>query len=306
MHTRARHVVTGGLSYIGKHITRRLVDREDGVLILTGHPDRANPFGARVRIAPFSFQNPEALCESLRGATTLFNTYWVRFDYGQVSFALAVDQSKILFQAARKAGIKRIVHVSVSNPSEISPFPYFRGKARVEQALGECGLPHTIIRPTLVFGGEEEILVNNLAWLLRRFPVFAIPRGAAYRLQPVHVDDVAALVVEAALQADTRVFDAAGPDIYRFEELVRVIAGRIPARALLVRTSPSLALFLLRILGLLMRDVVLTPDELGALGADLLVSKEAPRGHIRFGDWLTTHGEHLGRHYASEMLRHFR
>ena len=299
-------VVTGGLSYIGKHITRRLVDRRDNVLILTGHPDRPNPFGDRVRIAPVSLLNPEVLCQSLDGASTLFNTYWVRFDYGEISFARAVEHTKILFHAAKKAGVRRIIHLSVSNPSADSPFPYFRGKALIERALADSGIPHSIIRPTLVFGGEEEILVNNIAWLLRRFPVFALPRGTGYRLQPIHVDEVAALAVEAASGGDTRTLDAAGPDIYRFDHLVRLIAREIRSRAVFVPTSPSLALWLLKIVGLLVRDVVLTDDELGALRDDLLVSKDTPLGQIRFCDWLKSQRGQLGKRYASEMVRHFR
>lgn len=305
MQSQTRHAVTGGLSYIGKHITRLLVERDKQVLVLTGHPDRPNPFGEQVRVAPFSFESPEALCETLRGVTVLFNTYWVRFDYREVSFVRAVAQSRTLFDAAKKAGVQRIVHLSVSNPSRSCPFPYYRGKAEVENALAESGLQHTIIRPTLVFGGQEEILVNNIAWLLRRFPIFALPGGASYRLQPIHVDDVAALALEASAQTDTRVFDAAGPDILTFEDLVRSIAKGINSHSFFIRTSPALALFLLRIVGLLVRDVVLTPDELGALGADLLVSKESPRGSIRFNEWIKTNGQRLGRRYASEMRRHF-
>lgn len=298
-------VVTGGLSYIGKHITQRLVDRGDQVLILTGHPDRPNPFGERVRIAPFSFSNPEVLCQTLQGVTTLFNTYWVRFDYRRVSFAQAVEHNMTLFQAAKKAGVRRIIHLSVSNPSEDSPFPYFRGKARIERLLADSGVPHCIIRPTLVFGGEEEILVNNIAWLLRCFPVFALPRGGAYRLQPIHVHEVAALALDAASQANGSTLDAAGPDIYRFEDLVRLIAREIRTRVLFIPTSPSLALVLLRIVGLFVQDVVLTKDELGALRADLLVLKETPKGKIRFCDWLKNHADQVGKRYASEMIRHF-
>lgn len=305
MPAQTRHVVTGGLSYIGKHVTRLLVERDNQVLVLTGHPSRPNPFGDLVRIAPFSFDGPDRLRDSLRGASVLFNTYWVRFDYGPVSFTRAVAQSRVLFRAAKEAGIRRIVHLSVSNPSRACPFPYFRGKAEVEEVLAASGLPHTIIRPTLVYGGPEEILVNNIAWLLRRFPIFALPRGTSYRLQPIHVDEVAALALEAAAHTDSRVVDAAGPEVFTFEELVRSISKAVRSHAVFVRTSPALALFLLRIVGFLVRDVVLTPDELGALGADLLVSHAPPRGKRRFEEWLTSHGPQLGRRYASEMRRHF-
>ncbi len=100
--------------------------------------------------------------------------------------------------------------------------------------------------------------------------------------------------------------DAAGPDIYCFDDLVRLIARSIRSRALLVPTHTSIALWLLKVVGVLVKDVVLTEDELGALWADLLVSDEPPRGHIRFRDWLESHREQLGKRYASEMVRHFR
>lgn len=188
------NIITGGLSYIGKYITRRLLEKGQRVLILTGHPNRPNPFGERVRIAPFHFDNTGALIQSLQGATTLYNTYWVRFDYGQISFSKAVENTRALIKAAAESGIRKIVHISVSNPSEESPFPYFRGKAQLEKAIVESKLPYAIIRPTLVYGGEEEILVNNIAWLLRRFPVFALTGNGEYRLQPIVVEEVAALV----------------------------------------------------------------------------------------------------------------
>ncbi len=299
-------VVTGGLSYIGKSITKRLVEAGHEVLILTGHPDRPNPFGKQVRVLPFRFAYPALLTESLRGATTLYNTYWVRFDYREVSFERAIENTRVLFQAAGQAGIQKVVHLSVSNPSEDSPFPYYRGKATVEKSLLESTLPYVIIRPTLVFGGEDEILISNITWLLRRFPIFALPRGAAYRLQPIHVDEVAALAVEAAASAHNAILDAAGPEIHRFEDMVRLIRDKIRSRALFIRTRPAVALLLLKVVGLMVRDVVLTKDELGALGADLLVSHETPRGKTNLGNWLDRNGPHLGRRYASEITRHFR
>jgi uncharacterized protein YbjT (DUF2867 family) len=299
-------VVTGGLSYIGKHITQRLVAEGQRVVVLTGHPNRPNPFGDHIRIAPFHFDDRAALVGELSGATTLFNTYWVRFDRGDVSFDRALRNIRRLIDAAKEGGIRRIVHVSVSNPSEDSPFPYFRGKAAVERMIGDCGLSYVIIRPTLVYGGEEEILVNNIAWLLRRFPVFALPSQGGYRLQPVHVEEVAELAVEQSRRPDRSTVDAAGPEIMTFETMVRLIAAKLGRRPFLIPAPPGTALWLLKIVGLLVNDVVLTADELGALKAELLVSNEPPRGKIRLGEWLDGHAGRLGLRYASELERHYR
>ena len=299
-------VVTGGLSYIGKYITRRLVSVGKKVLILTGHPGRDNPFGDQVEIAPFDFDDARTLINRLQGATTLYNTYWVRFPYGHVSFEQAVEQTKRLIQAAGEAGVRRIVHISVSNPSADSPFPYFRGKSVLEKEVSQTRLRYAIIRPTLVFGGEEEILINNIAWLLRRFPIFAVPKPGGYRLQPIFVEDVADLAVDAGQSTGNMNFDAAGPDILTFEEIVRLLAAKLGSRSLILRVKPEVSLFLVKLLNIMMKDVVLTPDELGALRADLLVSKHPPTGRVRLRDWLDTHAPTLGRRYASELNRHYR
>ena len=297
--------VTGGLSYIGKHITKRLVERGSRVVVMTGHPERPNPFVNRIRIVPYQFGNEEQLTESLRGTTTLYNTYWVRFDYGQVSFDRAVENTGRLLRAAEKAGVQKLVHLSVSNPSKDAPFPYFRGKARIEDMIRQSKLPYTIIRPTLVFGGEEEILVNNIAWLLRWFPIFALPTPRTYRLQPVHVDEVADLATKAATDLHGKVVDAAGPEIMTFAAMVGLLKAKVNSHALLIPAPPALVMFLLAIVNMLVRDVVLTRDELGALMADLLVSKEPPIGRITMREWLEKTETRVGSRYASEMLRHF-
>ena len=299
-------VVTGGLSYIGKYITQRLVRNGQRVRILTGHPNRPNPFGDSVEIAPFHFDNELELVRNLHGAETLYNTYWVRFDYGAVSFDKAVENTRRLIQAAMQAGIRKIVHLSVSNPSDDSPFPYFRGKALLEKAITRSKLPYAIIRPTLVYGGEEEILINNIAWLLRRFPVFAVPGGNDCRLQPIHVEEVAQIAVDAAENVHDRIMDAAGPDVLAFDEMVRLIAKKIGSRSLFFNLGPGLSLFLLKIVGILVNDVVLTRDELGALMANLLVSNDPPVGKTRLNDWLDRNADRLGRRYASELDRHYR
>ncbi|HUK55743.1 MAG TPA: NAD-dependent epimerase/dehydratase family protein [Nitrospiria bacterium] len=300
------NVVTGGLSYIGKYITRRLVANERQVRILTGHLNRPNPFGNQVSILPINFDNDQELIKNLQGAETLYNTYWVRFDHGNVSFNKAVENTKRLIRAAEAAGVRKLVHLSVSNPSEDSPYPYFRGKAILEKIIAQSKLPYAIIRPTLVYGGEEEILVSNITWLLRRFPIFAVPSRGTYRVQPIFVDDLAEMAVNAVQNANNKIIDAADPETFTFEEMIRLIKNKIKSRSILFHASPGLSLFLLKIVGIMMNDVVLTPDELGALMDNLLVSKNPPAGKTRLSDWLDRNGDKLDRRYANEMIRHFR
>jgi len=185
---------------------------------LTGHPTRPNPFGDRIEVVPFDFEDRRKLTEHLRGTKTLYNTYWVRFPRGEVTFERAVANSEILVQAAVDAGVDRIVHVSITNPSEDSPFPYFRGKARVEQIIRESGLGYTLVRPTVIFG-TEDILINNIAYILRRVPVFGIPGSGSYRFRPVAVEDMADICVRSGASEADEVIDAVGPETFTFEDL---------------------------------------------------------------------------------------
>jgi NADH dehydrogenase len=298
-------IVTGALGYTGKYITARLLAQGRHVKTLTSHPDRPNSFGGQVDAAPFNFENPAELEKNLQGAEAIFNTYWVRFPRGEVTYERAVENSKVFIRAAERAGVRKFVHVSVSNPSEDSPLPYFRGKALVERALHESRLSYAIVRPTLVFG-IGDILINNIAWFLRRLPVFMIPGDGSYRLQPVYVEDVAQLAVQAASQSENLILDAQGPDTFNFDELVRLIAQKLGSRARIVHVTPNLALLFCKFLGKWVGDVVLTRGETEGLMASLLVTDSAPTGRTRLSDWLAQNRERVGTRYACELARHYR
>ncbi|GER82027.1 MAG: NAD(P)H-binding protein [Thermogemmatispora sp.] len=299
------NVVTGAFSYSGQYIARRLLARGKEVRTLTGHPQRAHPLSNQVRAFPLAFDDLRLLREALRGARVLYNTYWIRFPYGLQSYERAVENTRRLFTAAREAGVERIVHVSISNPSLSSPFPYFRGKALLEQDLRQSGLSYAIVRPTVIFG-REDILINNIAWLLRRFPLFALFGKGDYQLQPVYVEDMADLAVRVGHQREDVVVDAAGPDIFSYREMVALIARILGRRVWLVPAPPALVLALGQLLSLFVGDVLITRDEIDGLMANLLVSHEAPTGQTRLADWLQAHVAEVGRRYASELARHYR
>jgi NADH dehydrogenase len=296
--------VTGAFSYTGKYIAGRLLDRGHRVLTLTGHPDRPDPFAGRVAALPLAFDDPDSLSRSLHGVSTLFNTYWVRFCKGKTTFAQAVANTGVLVEAAERAGVERIIHVSITNPTADSPLPYFNGKAQVEARIKESRLSWAILRPTVVFG-TEDILINNIAYLLRRYPVFAVPGNGSYRLQPIFAGDLAELAVDAADRNDSLVADAAGPETFTFDELVRLIATTIGRHSKIIHTPPLLALAAAKLLGLLVGDVVLTSDEVRGLAADLLISSEPPAGSTRLSDWLQSNAATVGSRYASELQRHY-
>jgi NADH dehydrogenase len=258
-----------------------------------------------VEVAALDFGHPSALAESLQGATTLYNTYWIRFPHGQVNYEAAIENTRTLLKAAREAGVGRVVHISVTSPSKDSPLPYYRGKALVEEAVIHSQLPYAIIRPSLLFGAGD-ILLNNMAWFLRRFPVFAIPGRGDYRMQPVFVDDVAQLSIQAGQQEQNIILDAIGPEVYTFTELVVLLAQKTRSRAVFVHVSPVLALWMVRFLGYLVYDLVLTGEELAGLMSNLLLSQGQPTGRVRFSEWLSQNADSVGVKYASEMDRHYR
>lgn len=297
-------VVTGAFGYTGRYVTERLLSMGRSVRTLTGHPDRPNPFGDRVGVASYDFEDRERLTAHLRGATTLYNTYWVRFPRGAVTFERVVRNTETLIGAAVDSGVRRIVHVSITNPSADSAFPYFRGKARLEQIIHESGLSSAIIRPTVIFG-REDILINNIAYLLRRLPLFGIPGSGSYRLRPVSVEDVAALCVDAGQREESEVIDAVGPETFTFEELVRLIARSVGSRARIIHVPPALALGASRFIGYMVKDVVVTKDELGGLMRNLVVTDGPATGQRRLSDWLTKNAGRVGATYASEVSRHY-
>lgn len=195
-------VITGAFSYTGKYTTRLLLSRGYRIRTLTYHPKRENPFGESVQVLPYNFDHPDQLRESLRDASALINTYWVRFPRGESTFETAVQNTRTLIAAAKDAGVSRIVHVSIANPSPDSPLGYYKGKAQLEQAVLESGLSYAIVRPTVIFG-VEDILINNIAWFVRRFPVFGIPSDGRYAIRPIYVEDMGRLLADAADQSVT-------------------------------------------------------------------------------------------------------
>jgi NADH dehydrogenase len=296
------HVVTGAFGFSGQYIARRLLDCGRRVRTLTDSPKRKDPFSGAVEVHPFHFDQPEALAASLQGADVLYNTYWVRFNAPGFSHSQAVANTQTLFEAARKAGVRRVVHVSITNPSEESPLEYFRGKGQLERALRESGLSYAILRPAVLFG-HEDILINNIAWMLRKFPVFGVFGNGRYRLQPIYVDDLAALAVEQGQRREDVVINAIGPETFTFRELAHTLGELLGCRRRIVSIPPWLGYAVGRAMGTLVGDVVLTREEIEGLMADLLYVDAPAAGPTRLTDWVRDHASTVGRRYASELAR---
>jgi nucleoside-diphosphate-sugar epimerase len=297
-------VVTGAFSYSGAAIARELERSGRRVRTLTGHPRRANPETA-IDVRPLDFDDIVGLSSSLEGATTLYNTYWVRFPHGQDDHERAVANSRTLFHAARQAGVERIVHVSITHPSISSPYGYFRGKAHVERALAEVGVPYAVLRPGILFGGDG-VLINNIAWLLRHLPVFGVGGKGDYRIRPVHIDDLAALAVKEGTARIDTVVDAVGPERPTFLELVGLIREAVGSRSLIVRVPGIAVPALASLLGLVLRDVLLTGDEFRAMAEGMADTDGPATGTMSVSAWIHDHADTLGRSYANEIERHFK
>jgi uncharacterized protein YbjT (DUF2867 family) len=298
-------VVTGAFSYTGKYITRRLLEKGDHVVTLTNHPDRPDPFAGRVQAFPLDFSQEQALFNHLSGADVLVNTYWVRFDRGSITQAGAVENTRTLLRAASAAGVSRVVHISITNPSANSHLPYFSGKAANEKTVIDSGLSYSILRPTLIFG-KEDILINNIAWILRHFPFFAQIGDGQYQLQPVFVDDLAEIACQSVFSHENAILDVVGPETWSFDDMVRMIGSKLGHPRPILHFPASLALQAARFISLFIGDVLITKEEVDGLMADLLVSPDPPRGLTRLSNWLDANRENVGVKYASEINRHYR
>jgi NADH dehydrogenase len=296
------HAVTGAFGYSGRYIATRLLAAGQRVVTLTNSPNRANPFGDRVRAFPLRFDDPARLTDALRGVDVLYNTYWVRFNHRHFTHGEAVRNTETLFQAARQAGVRRIVHVSITNPHETSSLEYFAGKARLERALRESGISHAILRPTVLFG-REDILINNIAWALRRFPFFPVFGDGQYRLQPICVEDLAELAVATAADTANTILNAIGPETFRYRELVESIGRAIGRPRPILPVPPVLGYALGRIIGACVRDTFITRDEIRGLMDGLLCVDTPPTGRTRLTEWLRANAGTLGRQYTSELAR---
>lgn len=304
--SKAIHVVTGAFGYSGKYIAKRLLDEDREVITLTNSWQRANPFKDRVKAFPFNFDNPDNLVKSLKGADVLYNTYWVRFNFSgrQVKFKhnIAVENTLKLFSAARAAGVRRIVHISITNPSEDSHLEYFSGKAKLEKALINSGLSYAILRPTVLFG-KEDILINNIAWMLRKFPVFGVFGDGSYRLQPIYVDDLARLAVEQGKSSENVIIDAIGPETFTYRELVKKIGETIGKERPIISVPDFVGYGIGRLIGQIVGDITITEEEIKGLKADLLYTNSPPAGSTKLTEWIRQNAHTLGVKYANELAR---
>ena len=297
------HVVTGAFGYTGRWIAHHLLEKGVQVRTLTNAVGRDDPFDGRVEVHPLDFDDHAALVESLRGAEVLYNTYWVRYNHRRRNFehGIAVENSKRLFKAAAEAGVERIVHFSVAHPHKAPDWTYFCGKVAVEKYLNDSEYCFAILRPTVLFGGHRNVLINNIAWMLRKFPIFGVFGMGNYPIQPVHVKDVARVAVEQGESRENVTIDVTGPETFRYKEYIGVMAKSMSLRRIILPMPPFVGWLFGKFLGLLLQDLVITRAEIKGLRRGLMASDENPLGQLKFSEWIAEHGKDFGKRYQNDL-----
>jgi nucleoside-diphosphate-sugar epimerase len=296
------HAVTGAFGYSGKYIAQKLLDAGKEVITLTNSTNRANPFGDKVKAYPYNFDNPGKLTESLKGVSVLYNTYWVRFDHKDFNHTQAIGNSLILFKAAKKAGVKRIVHISIANPSLDSKLPYYLGKALLEKAIVDSGMSYAILRPTVLFG-DEDVLINNIAWMLRYLPVMGIFGDGKYKMCPIHIEDLAKLAVDQGVKTENAIINAIGPEVFVYKDLIKMLGDTVGKHPLTLHVPPVFGQLAGWAIGILMNDIVITKEEIAGLTANLLYVDAPPAGSTKLSEWARQNRDVLGVKYSSELAR---
>lgn len=291
-------LVTGAFGNTGSAIARELDAVGRRVRTLTSRSAPADGSDTIER-RPLDFDDAAGLVASFDGVDTFYNTYWMRTGDDQGRYDLAVERCRRLITAAEEAGVRRIVHLSVANASAGAAYPYFRGKAAVEKTLESSSTPAAIVGPALVFGGDS-VLLNNLAWMLRRLPVFAVAGRGDYRVRPVHVDDLARTCVAAGARETTEMIDAVGPDRPTYRELVDHLRDAVGSRALVISAPTSAVLAGGKVIGWTRRDQILTRGELESTVDGLADTDGDATGASSVMKWITEHADTLGLTYFNE------
>jgi uncharacterized protein YbjT (DUF2867 family) len=311
--TLKRVLVAGGAGFIGTHVVARLCAQGTRVVVPTRRRERARhllplPTVEVVQASPGepAFEAALAGCEAVVNLVGLLHSRWGE-PYGPDFRAAHVELPARLADAARRAGVARLVHVSALGVGEdLSALPsmYLRSKADGERAVRDSGLPWVILRPSVVFGPEDRFL-NTFARLQRLLPVMPLARADA-RFQPVFVGDVAAAIVTSlsARELSGRTLELAGPEVFTLGELV-ALAGRWSGHPRPIWSLPfTLGQMQAGILGALPRPMMST-DNFDSMRIDNVASGPmapelgiVPTPLAVAQGWLSKHGSRLAAQQA--------
>lgn len=299
---RNKHFVTGAYGYTGKYLARRLFSAGLEVGTLTNSPVKEGLFSRPIENFPLCFHDPEKLKASLIDCDVLYITYWVRFNHKHFTHRDAVNNTKILFKAAADAGVRKIVYVSITNADKTSDLEYFSGKGELEEYLQSLGISYSILRPAVIFG-LEDILINNIIWMIRRFPFIAVFGDGKYKLQPIFVDDLAKLAIECGKTEESSIIDAIGPETFEYKDLLGLAAKSLGKKLRTLHVSPSIGYYCGKILSWVKKDVTITREEIKGLMDNTLFTESEPAAHTKLSEWMKSNIDMLGIDYHNELDR---
>ncbi|OFX00660.1 MAG: 3-beta hydroxysteroid dehydrogenase [Alphaproteobacteria bacterium RIFCSPHIGHO2_12_FULL_63_12] len=245
-------VVFGGSGFIGRNVVRELARRGWRVRAAVRRPHHAQflrPMGAvgQVQLFQANVRHRPSVARAIEGADAVINLVGILHQEGAQSFTRVQAQgSAAIAEAAAKAGVKTFIHVSAIGADEASDSDYARTKGEAERAVREAIPGAIIIRPSVVFGPEDQFF-NKFATLMSMAPAFApLPLlfgGGAAKFQPVYVDDVADAICAAMEKPDAEgaVYELGGPRVYTFRQLLEFTLAQTGHRRMLVAVPFSLA-----------------------------------------------------------------
>lgn len=280
--------IYGGSGFVGRYIARRMAKAGWRVRVAVRRPNEAlfvRPYGATGQVEPVfcNIRDDASVRAAMRGADAVVNCVGTFDKAGRNSFdAIQHEGAGRIARIAAEQGVARLVHISAIGADAEGDSLYARSKARGEAAVWSHFPAAVILRPSVVFGPEDNFF-NRFAGMTRLGPVLPIAAGDT-RFQPVHVDDVARAAVKGATgEAAPGVYELGGPDVATFRELMAEMLTTIHRRRLVLTLPHWLAAFMASLLDLaqtltfgLFRNRILTRDQLRMLRHDNVVAEGAP------------------------------
>ncbi|MBL27538.1 MAG: complex I NDUFA9 subunit family protein [Rhodospirillaceae bacterium] len=273
--------IFGGSGFVGRYLVKRLADHGARIRVMSRDPVGAEflkPIGDVGQIAPVAYDpgDDASVAAAVTGSDAVVNLVGTLFERGKATFqATHAEIGRRIATAAAAAGVRRLVQISAIGADAKSSSSYARSKAAGEKAASEAFSGATIVRPSVIFGPEDE-LFNQFAAIARLSPALPLIGGGETRFQPVYVGDVAEAIRRIIDEPRTagRTYEVGGPYVYTFRELMELMLHEIDRRRVLVPISWGLAEAIGSVLERLPMPV-LTRDQVELLKMDNVVSDDA-------------------------------
>jgi NADH dehydrogenase len=273
--------IFGGTGFIGRRLVARLLEAGATVRLATRDPKSVKlpsaTGGGSVEPLAASLGDQAAVAAAVAGSTAVVNLVGILYEHGEQTFAsVHVEGAKRIAAAAKAAGVGQLVHTSALGASAASRSAYARTKAAGEAAVREAFPEASIIRPSIVFGPEDDFF-NRFATMAKLSPALPLIGGGTTRFQPVYVDDVAAAIVTLLQDGGTagQTYELGGPDVHSFKELLEMML-RLKK---LSRALVPIPFFLAEVQGSFLQMLPtppLTRDQVELLKTDNVLSSALP------------------------------